>query len=553
MTNSAPESFAARPNGKHEHMDLPQRPFTILISALGGEGGGVLADWIVAAATALGFPVQSTSIPGLAQRTGATTYYIEIFPAKKDLLGDRSPVFALTPSPGNVDVMMASELLEAGRAMQNGYVSPERTTLIASTHRVYTISERMAMGDGRLDDERLLQGAKTLARQALLFDMAALAESSGTVISAVMFGALAGALQGAATRGDHGVAALPLSRKACEDAIRKTRGAEASLKGFAASYERAARGAQEPPVEAGKRWQGEPSERVQKQFPPATHRMLEEGVTRLTDYQDAQYANLYLDRLQAILRSEREARAGAAVSLPAGTEDWCLTSETGRYLALLMAYEDVIRVADLKTRRSRFENIREEVMAKPGEPVVVTEFLKPGVEEIAAILPAPLGRTLLRWSQRNKRSLNVGLHVKTNTVLGFLLMRSMAWLKPLRRSSLRYHETQPLIERWLAMISATAKQDLTLALEVAECARLVKGYGDTFARGRGNFVRILETLVEGKLELGASERATAIREARQAALADPEGRTLESSLVLRGIAPLPPKAKPLVFMKRPTR
>ena len=129
----------------------------------------------------------------------------------------------------------------------------------------------------------------------------------------------------------------------------------------------------------------------------------------------------------------------------------------------------------------------------------------------------------------------------------------MAWLKPLRRSSLRYYETQPLVERWLGMISATAKQDLTLALEVAECARLVKGYGDTFARGRGNFVRILETLVEGKPELGASERATAIREARQAALVDPEGRTLESSLVLRGIAPLPTKAKPLVFMKRPTR
>ncbi|HEY6864649.1 MAG TPA: indolepyruvate oxidoreductase subunit B, partial [Burkholderiales bacterium] len=80
---------------------LPERPITILVAALGGEGGGVLADWIVAAATALEFPVQSTSIPGVAQRTGATTYYIEIYPAKSTDLGGRRPVMTLTPAPGH--------------------------------------------------------------------------------------------------------------------------------------------------------------------------------------------------------------------------------------------------------------------------------------------------------------------------------------------------------------------------------------------------------------------------------------------------------------------
>jgi indolepyruvate ferredoxin oxidoreductase beta subunit len=48
-------------------------PVKLLIAALGGEGGGVLTDWIVRAATLAGYPVQSTSIPGVAQRTGATT------------------------------------------------------------------------------------------------------------------------------------------------------------------------------------------------------------------------------------------------------------------------------------------------------------------------------------------------------------------------------------------------------------------------------------------------------------------------------------------------
>jgi indolepyruvate ferredoxin oxidoreductase beta subunit len=68
-------------------MSAARRPITILIAALGGEGGGVLTNWIVAAATDLGFPVQSTSIPGVAQRTGATTYYIEILPTPWSELG----------------------------------------------------------------------------------------------------------------------------------------------------------------------------------------------------------------------------------------------------------------------------------------------------------------------------------------------------------------------------------------------------------------------------------------------------------------------------------
>ena len=124
-------------------------PVSILIAALGGEGGGVLSNWLVESAMAAGFPVQSTSIPGVAQRTGATTYYLEIFPVPIDELGDREPVLTLTPGPGEIDLMIASELLEAGRAMQNGFISPDRTTLIASTHRLYSVAEKTVAADGR--------------------------------------------------------------------------------------------------------------------------------------------------------------------------------------------------------------------------------------------------------------------------------------------------------------------------------------------------------------------------------------------------------------------
>src|SRR3954470_691372 len=163
-----------------------------------------MADWLIEAATHCGYPAQATSIPGVAQRTGATTYYLEIFPFKKKDLEGKEPVMSLTPSPGNVDVMVASELIEAGRAMLNGYVSPERTTLVASTHRIYATVEKMQMADGRFDSERVLAAGKALAKRAVLFDMRELAQKNGTVINAVLFGAMAGS----------GV--LPLPREACE-------------------------------------------------------------------------------------------------------------------------------------------------------------------------------------------------------------------------------------------------------------------------------------------------------------------------------------------------
>jgi indolepyruvate ferredoxin oxidoreductase beta subunit len=491
-------------------MGLPQRPITILIAALGGEGGGVMADWLVDAATAQDFPVQSTSIPGVAQRTGATTYYLEIFPARRETLGGRNPVFALTPSPGNIDVMVASELLEAGRAMQNGYVSPGRTTLVASTHRIYTILEKSAMGDERFDADRIFKAADALARRSILFDMAALAQDSGTVINAALFGAMVGS------------GALPLSRATCEEAIRRTRGAEASLRGFSAGYDIAAGGAHPQTAQERKCWREKPAVRVAEAFPVETHRILEEGVARLADYQDADYANLYLDRLLPVLAAERASGSG-----PMG---YRLTNETGRHLALWMSYEDVIRVADLKTRRSRFERVRAEVGAKPGEPVVVVEFLKPGIEEFCSVLPHALGWTVRKWAEKNGKHFNFGMHVKTNTVFGYMLLRSMAWLKPLRRSSLRFAEEQVMIERWLAAVVKFAQSSPELALEIAECARLIKGYGDTHKRGSGNFLRIFEALVETDAGMDTATRADAIRKARTAALADPEGRNLGKEL-----------------------
>src|SRR5215467_7563373 len=156
------------------------RPITIAILAMGGEGGGVLADWIVDVAERNGYYAQTTSVPGVAQRTGSTIYYIELFPEADVRKAGQDPVLALMPVPGEVDIVLASELMEAGRAVQRGLVTPDRTTLIASTHRVYSMTEKSAMGDGRVESANLLAHCEAAAKTFVRFDMAQAAEKTGS-------------------------------------------------------------------------------------------------------------------------------------------------------------------------------------------------------------------------------------------------------------------------------------------------------------------------------------------------------------------------------------
>src|ERR1700682_1358214 len=204
------------------------QPLKLLIAALGGEGGGVLTDWIVTAAEKRGFPVQSTSIPGVAQRTGATTYYIEIVPMPAQELGGKRPVLALTPGIADIDIALASELMEAGRLIANGFVTSDRPAMIASTSRFYAMDEKIAMADGRYDFERLSKAIRDNAKSALLFDMAEAAKNSGAIVNAVMLGALAGS--------GH----LPIPAEALEAGIKSdAKGAGSNLKGFRAGLDAA--------------------------------------------------------------------------------------------------------------------------------------------------------------------------------------------------------------------------------------------------------------------------------------------------------------------------
>src|SRR5271168_4388562 len=169
-----------------------ERPIKLTIAALGGQGGGVLANWLIGIAESEGYLAQTTSVPGVAQRTGATIYYLEFFPQAAAERAGRDPIMALMPVSGGVDCVLASELAEAGRAIQRGLVTPDRTTLISSTHRTYAIGEKSAMGQGAVDTEQLTDLVRSQAKRLVLFDMEETAERHQSVISSVLLGALCG-------------------------------------------------------------------------------------------------------------------------------------------------------------------------------------------------------------------------------------------------------------------------------------------------------------------------------------------------------------------------
>jgi indolepyruvate ferredoxin oxidoreductase beta subunit len=476
---------------------------TIAILALGGQGGGVLADWILGLAAANGYRAQGTSVPGVAQRTGTTVYYIELFPE-----GGAEPILALTPVPGDVDIVIASELMEAGRAILRGFVT-DRTTLIASTHRIYAISEKSAPGDGRRSGANILAAAEKRSARFIGFDMDEATLASGSMISAIMFGALAES------------GALPFPATAFEAAIRAGGKAVASnLKGLAAG----AAGMRAPmavpakpapaPVATSQRGRDLVA-RIEAKLPAPARPTAVEGVRRLIDYQDAAYADLYLDRLERI----------AALD-----ENGELTSETARYLALWMSYDDIIRVADLKTRASRFDRVRNDVKANPGQIVTVTEYMHPRLEEVCEALPARLGGYILASPRLRRLSTTFfgkGRHVETTGLRWFVALALLSGGRRFRRGSLRYGHEQERISAWLDLLAATAVTDPAAARELAECPRLIKGYADTFERGMANYQRIIAWFTAHSGQPGAGATVERLREA---ALADEKGVAMEAVL-----------------------
>jgi len=527
-----------------------QRPITLAILALGGEGGGVLADWIVAVAELAGFWAQNTSVAGVAQRTGATVYYVEVLApdpgAAPGLIqtgsGRREPVLSVFPTPGEVDIVIASELMESGRAIQRGFVTPDRTTLITSTGRTYTIDEKMVLGDGRVNSAELLAAAQQSAKRLIAADFMEIAERAQSPISASLFGALAASHT------------LPFSREQFEAPIRAFgKGVESSLRAFSAGYDAASspapilRNAQPVPLTLGPRpvtiedrkadeeaartkiAAANPAMLVGPELRPlASHvidlplsarSMILHGMVRTAVYQNLRYAQHYLARVTRLAAIDPD-RSGAAR----------LTTEAARHIALWMCYQDTIHVAFQKTRQARMERIRKEARVKPNQVMQVREYLDPKIDEITDTMPSRLGARLRRakWFQQLVHVLtNKGMIINTNSVMGYTALAMTARMRPLRPRSLRFVREQAAIEKWLELALVVGSTDPELAREIIECQRVLKGYGATYAHGKDSFDKLMTA---AQMMAGMPDASTRLATLRSAALEDEDGAALAACL-----------------------
>ena len=196
-------------------------------------------------------------------------------------------------------------------------------------------------------------------------------------------------------------------------------------------------------------------------MPEALRPVVADALARLVDYQDRAYADRYLARLAPFVGPGDDPEVGRVVA---------------RALAVWMTYEDAIRVAQLKTRASRFERIRHEARA-PGVEIVVTDYLKPDLDEIYGILPHRLVAPFARWAERRwpHGRPTFGQHVKSTTISGYLRLWLLARLRRLRPVSHRAHEEHVRIERWLAAVRESATLDVSLAGEVARMGHSSRG------------------------------------------------------------------------------
>ncbi len=477
----------------------------LALYALGGQGGGVFTGWVEAVARANGYVAQATSVAGVSQRTGATVYYVEMAPA-----GGEAPVFSLMPAAGDVDVMVTAEMMEAGRSILRGFVTPDRTTLITSTHRALAVSEKMVPGDGIASSDAVLAAAEIAARRVIAADFEALALRAGSVISASLFGALAAA------------EVLPFPRAAFEAAI-AGKGAEASLRAFAAGYE-AALGAVENPsvakVVAGPKGPARLLDEwdrlaARAQVMPDAE-MAMAGLRKVVEFQDMAYGAEYLARLERLILQDRA--------------PFEFSRQAMKYVANAMAYDDVIRVADLKTRAGRAERIAAEMGASAANVVQLTEFLHPRAEEIVGLLPARLGGKLEaspKWMGRIDRWFNKGRRMRTDSLRAFGALYILGGLKKRRLGSLRHAQEVAHLERWLARALHYLPLNYDLAVEVIRCRRLIKGYSDTHARGLSKFDKVLAGV---EMVANRADGADWTRRLREAALQDEEGKALEGAL-----------------------
>ncbi len=491
-------------------MDKKSDLIKILIPAVGGQGGGVLTEWLVQAFFLEDFDAQGISLPGLSQRGGSTVYYLEAHPKPKS--EGKPLIFAQFPVPGEVDIILAQEFLELGRALELGYGS-DKTTIVTSTHRVYSTLEKMPIGSGIYSDENLRKLASAFSSEMIELNALELSKANGMdelAVNGILLGALCES------------GALPIDKKSFITSIEMVGVAvNASLKAFEVGWNYAHSNS-DTSLSDSVKWDSFKAERsdklegkdkeeylariksIESDYPSNLKEILAESVYRLIDYQDIDYADKYLNEVRNIYVIDDDTKGS----------NYKLTESYAKNLALLMSYEDGVRVAELKIKSDRFKRIREEMRIKDDQVFHVVDYLKPDAEEIYGLLPNVLVAPVLSFTQtrlfkkiwRRKKPLTMGQTPVTNSFSGYLRMWMLTKIKFMRPQSHRYKKEHKLIKRYTETLNKYSTYDYKLTCLIAQSAQMVKGYGKVRRRTMDAFYRYIDNIIAPLAEYESNNR-----------------------------------------------
>jgi len=492
-------------------MEIRSELIKILISAVGGQGGGVLSEWLFQAFLLEGFEVQGIGLPGLSQRGGSTVYYLEAIPKANPY--EKPIIFSQYPVPGDVDIILAQEFLELGRVLEQGYGS-DKTTIVSSTHRIYSTLEKMPMSSGIYSEENLRKLASDFSSFFIGLNALDLAKENGLDelgINAILLGALAAS------------EALPIGEASYLKAIEQAGIAvKSNLKAFRIGWDYVRSGNYALPKSTSQRkwedfkeerakklappWNKEYHEligRVERDYPPRLREILGEALFRLIDYQDTHYAEKYLNELDSIYEIDKKMKGG-----------FRLTESFAKNLALWMSYEDGIRVAELKIKPDRFKRIKEDMHLREDQVFHVIDYLKPDAEEIYGLFPNVLVAPLIRFTESRifqrfwskNRKITFEQKPVTTSFMGFLRLWLLTKLKSMRRYSYRYHKEHSLIKKYKACLEKFAEMDYEVGCLVARSGETIKGYGNVRRRTMNAFSRFLDNIITPLAEFEQKDR-----------------------------------------------
>lgn len=460
-------------------------PIKIVLIAIGGDGGGVLTQWIINMAESQGYWAQSTSIAGVAQRTGSTVYYIEAIPIQ-DITIDgvvQTPVLAQMPGPYDVDIVMTTELLEVGRAIKRKFIS-DKTTVVFSTHRNLAINEKEAPGDGIKKGKEVFEMANKYAKKCYHANLKLIADKNKSVISASLFGALAASKS------------TPFSKEIFLETIAK---GGMAVKQSTAAFEEAYQYVSDSDNQAKsftdqlspKSYSGMPASvsskkinvliaKIKTDFPETLHNALYAGVTHLSDWQNEKWATIYLEKLKPFVAIDKKNQ----------DKKYELSDHMVRYLAIAMSYDDLVFVADQKTRTERFAEMYNQVDAKKDDLVHTLDYLHPSYDEVTGFMPNKLGKKL-EHNEKFKSFFNKYLdkdrRMYSTNFFGFMMLYILGGMKGWRLRTLRHHVEMNNVNYWLKNIEQVVDKNYNLAVQIAKTYRLKKGYGCTYERGASKF------------------------------------------------------------------